>query len=474
MAQDPHRPQYHFLPPTNWMNDPNGLIHWQGLYHMYYQYNPLAAQWGDIQWGHADSPDLVHWTHRPIALAPQPGGPDADGCWSGCAVDAGENDAVAFLYTGVKKDPQGNFRQSACLAWSTGTLEELRRDAANPVVAAPPPGMKTTGFRDHSLWKQPDGWRMVIGSGIEGWGPMVLLYASPDLRTWEYIGPLCAGEDVAALSNEMGVMWECPNVFFDAGQTALIVSTMEPDRALGTWIMTGRYTDPRFYPQSLEKLDHGGTSFYAPQTFCDQAGRVLMFGWLTEARGTAAQLRAGWSGVMSLPRQVRIDPQGKPHYTFVSELESLRREELHLQDETIQPGLRPLCVRSAQVEIRLELERGTAARGGLSLLRSPDGEEETRLVVDWQRGQIVLERSISSRVETGLSGLSAPLAFENGILNVHLYLDGSTLELIAAERTAISGRVYPARADSLDLGLFAEGGDWLLRRLDLYQLASAW
>jgi beta-fructofuranosidase len=474
MVQDPHRPQYHFLPVANWLNDPNGLIHWQGRYHMFYQYNPHAAQWGDIHWGHADSPDLVHWTHRPIALAPLAGGPDADGCWSGCAVDAGAPGEAAFLYTGVIRAADGHFRESACLAWAGGELEELRRDAANPVVAFPPPGMKTTGFRDHSVWKQPDGWRMAIGSGIEGQGPAALLYASADLRAWEYLGPLCAGADVPSTEIGMGTMWECPSVFFDGGQTGLIVSATGPDSMHGPVIMTGRYADPRFYPQRVEKLDYGGMSFYAPQTFRDQSGRVLMFGWLTETRGSEAQLRAGWSGAMSLPRQVRIDPQGKPRYAFVTELESLRREGLHLREERIQSGLRPLGVHSAQVEIRLELERGTAARGGLSLLRSPDGEEETRLVIDWEREQIILERSKSSLVETGMSALSAPLVMENGLLRLHLYLDGSTFECISAERTALTGRVYPARADSLDAGLFAAGGEWLLRRFDLYQLAAAW
>src|SRR4051812_11081423 len=85
--RDRHRPRYHFLPLANWMNDPNGLIQWQGEYHMFYQYNPLAATHGGIHWGHAISRDLVHWTHLPLALAPTPGGPDEDGCWSGCIVD---------------------------------------------------------------------------------------------------------------------------------------------------------------------------------------------------------------------------------------------------------------------------------------------------------------------------------------------------------------------------------------------------
>ena len=85
LAADPHRPQYHFLPPSNWMNDPNGPIYWRGNYHVFYQFNPHAARWGDMHWAHAFSPDMVHWRHMPIALSPQRGGPDRDGCFSGIA-----------------------------------------------------------------------------------------------------------------------------------------------------------------------------------------------------------------------------------------------------------------------------------------------------------------------------------------------------------------------------------------------------
>src|SRR5215475_5990469 len=88
-ANDPHRPRYHFLPPANWLNDPNGLIQWNGEYHMFYQYNPNGPFHGTIHWGHAVRTDLVHWRHLPVALAPEPGTADEDGCWSGVAVDDG-------------------------------------------------------------------------------------------------------------------------------------------------------------------------------------------------------------------------------------------------------------------------------------------------------------------------------------------------------------------------------------------------
>ncbi len=102
-AGDTNRPQYHLLPAANWMNDPNGPIYWKGKYHMFHQYNPHAAVWGDMHWAHAVSPDMVYWQHLPVALAPTKGGPDEDGCFSGSAVVF--HGVPTFLYTGVRHVP---------------------------------------------------------------------------------------------------------------------------------------------------------------------------------------------------------------------------------------------------------------------------------------------------------------------------------------------------------------------------------
>ena len=153
LSVDPRRPQYHLLPPANWMNDPNGLIFWNGQYHMFYQHNPNAAVWGDMHWGHAVSPDTVRWKHLPIALAPTPGGPDAGGCFSGTAVvDRG---VVTMLYTGVVSVPENqatirdgaqSFCESQCLATSTDPELNIWSKLPNPVISAPPPGMQVKGF----------------------------------------------------------------------------------------------------------------------------------------------------------------------------------------------------------------------------------------------------------------------------------------------------------------------------------------
>src|SRR5579859_7991110 len=119
LASDPLRPQFHLLPAKNWMNDPNGPIFWRGKYHMFFQYNPNSAVWGDMHWNHAVSDDMIHWKHEPIALAPTPGGDDSDGCFTGSAVD--DNGTATIIYTGVKsvsadratlRDGHHNFRDT--------------------------------------------------------------------------------------------------------------------------------------------------------------------------------------------------------------------------------------------------------------------------------------------------------------------------------------------------------------------------
>ncbi len=145
LAQDPLRPQYHLMPPGNWMNDPNGPIWWKGKYHVFYQENPYAANWGQMHWGHAVSTDMVHWRHLPIALSPTPGGPDSDGCFSGSAVvNAG---VPTIIYTGVQKAPHDqvtlrdagwSLRETQLLATAQDENLIHWKKRSTPVVAAPP------------------------------------------------------------------------------------------------------------------------------------------------------------------------------------------------------------------------------------------------------------------------------------------------------------------------------------------------
>ena len=217
-SQDPHRPHFHFLPEKNWMNDPNGLIKWNGQYHLFYQYNPNGPFHGTIHWGHAVSDDLLHWKDLPLALAPTPDGPDAEDCWTGCAVV--HEDVPTLVYTGIHP-------QVVCLATSSDDLVTWKKHPANPVIAAPPDelGSHTGGqFRDPFVWKEAGQWHMVIGSKIEGQGGLVLRYRSVNLLHWEYLGVLLKGDVTQTKPFWTGTVWECPNFFKLDDQYVLVFS----------------------------------------------------------------------------------------------------------------------------------------------------------------------------------------------------------------------------------------------------------
>lgn len=292
---DPPRPSYHFLPPDNWMNDPNGLIYWNGRYHLFYQYNPVEPVWGKIHWGHAMSEDLVHWQDMPIALTPTPDSPDENGCWSGCAVD---HDGVAtILYTGVTGENHEN--QTVCIATSTDDdLATWEKYPQNPVIAAPPDEFAGCGFRDPYVWKGRDGeWFMVIGAGKKGGGETVLLYRSEDLYNWRYWLPLV----VSTAQNDF--IYECPNFFRlgDDDKFVLIVSVMELSHVE---YFVGLWWGNNFIIEHHGRL--GTPPLYAPLTFKDALGRRLMFGWLQETRSETEMRTAGWSGSMSLPMELTL------------------------------------------------------------------------------------------------------------------------------------------------------------------------
>lgn len=334
LAADPLRPQFHLLPAHNWMNDPNGPIFWDGHYHLFFQYNPNAAVWGDMHWAHAISPDMVHWKHMPIALAPTPGGPDQDGCFSGSAVKDG--DTATFIYTGVKtvpapdatlRDGTHNFLETQCLATSRHPLLKTWTKLPAPVLL-PPPDPKLTGFRDPFLWRDGRTWYMGIGSGQQGMGGQVLLYRSSDLRKWEYLHPLASGKGNGKQTSDFvdsGEMWECPD-FFQLGKKHVLLYSTERK----VYWQTGELDQKelKFHPEKTGYQDCG--AFYAPKSQLDAHGNRILWGWIIETRPEAEFSAAGWAGCMSLPRVLSLDDKNVLQMKFLPELSTLREPQVSL------------------------------------------------------------------------------------------------------------------------------------------------
>jgi len=470
---DPLRPQYHFLPPANWMNDPNGLIQWRDRYHMFYQYNPNGAFHGTIHWGHAVSDDLVHWEDLPIALAPTPGGPDTDGCWSGCAVD--DDGVPTLVYSGV-------FPQTVCIATGSEDMMAWEKDEHNPVIEGPPHDVRhDTGghFRDPYVWQEDGRWYLMIGSKIRDVGGMILLYRSDDLVHWEFLHPLLVGDVSQREPFWTGTMWECPNLLDLGDKRALLISIQAtPVDPLYAVYHTGMYQEERFESETQAILTHGG-AFYAPQAMRLDDGRCVLWGWLREACAQRISERRGWAGVMSLPLTVSLLPDGRLGLQPVEELRALRREHWHY--EGIDVDREPPGLLSDVVGGSLELSAEFSCEGetvfGLRLRCSPDGQEQTRIVYHSAERRLALERDASSvSPDVDRSEREAPVALASGEpLKLNIFVDRSVIEVFANDgRTCLASRIYPLRPDSLGVGLFVREGSVTLTSLDVWTLASIW
>ena len=411
---DHHRPMYHLLPPANWMNDPNGLIQHNGVFHVFYQHNPYGALWGNMSWGHARSSDLVHWEHLPLAIVPDSDGQDADGCYSGVLVE--HDGTPTMVYTGVRKPDE-----LCCLAFpEDDELVSWRKFDGNPVISGPPEGVPVTIFRDHTLWREGDTWYMGVGSGIEERGGAVLLYRSNDLKTWQYLHPLAIEQPEL---NEAGKLvstgWECPDFFFLDGDAVLLACEWDGDPISSSW-WRGEMADYRFAASSKGLVDAGDV-LYAPQTFAAADGRRLLFGWLRELRSDQDQVAAGWSGVMSLPREVMLREDNTLAVRPAAEVTQLRGER---QDHLIPGGA---VSTSSACELRLTLPDMPAGDVRLTwadvLTVSTDGT--------------ALHLVAGDRHSVGtITG--DPLAN----FDLRVFIDHSVVEVYLGDRIVMSTRVY--------------------------------
>ena len=420
IAQDPDRPSCHLLPPHNWMNDPNGPIWWRGQYHLFYQLNPNAAVWGDMHWGHAVSPDMIHWRHQPIALAPTPGGPDSEGCFSGSAVVF--NGVPTFIYTGVQNAPpaQVTIHDGTDKLRETQLLATAEDDALlhwmkdpQPVIAAPPPGMRVTGFRDPCPWREPDGWYLGVGSGERNVGGCVLLYRSQDLRHWTYLGKLAQGKPNGkhtANPCDSGEMWECPDFFPLDKRHCLFYST--EGKVIWT---TGSYEphSPRIRARTNRRA--GPWCVLRAQEL-PRAGRPthpvgLDPGDTPEAEYAAA----GWAGCMSLPRVLHIGAQGQLEMEPAHEVERLRGPEQRAQISAATPFRHSLAELRCELHLRMNLLIPNTATVRLSHA----GKTAWELVIDIPNSEVRC-----GDIRFPLPNYPWPRP------NLRLFLDGSVIEIV--------------------------------------------
>ena len=463
LSGDRYRPAFHFTAPANFLGDPNGTIYWDGAYHLFYQHNPDDAYDNPrrMHWGHAVSRDLVHWQDLLIALAPEPGGPDRSGCYSGGAIDL--DGKPALVYYG---NPDG-----ICVATSADGLRTWSRHPANPLIPHPTDPEAEWRAWDPCAWRDGDRWYLVCGGKIEGAGDTAFLFRSRDFVHWEYRGLLYGP----------GTESDCavPDLFRLGEAHVLLFASHER----GVQYYVGAMDGERFAPRRHGRMNFAGFSLESG-TLCaglslrDDADRRIMFGWVTEGRTEAAQRASGWSGVMCLPRVLTLGGDGLLGMEPAPELRVLRDVHRRFDGLRVSAGApAPLDgVDASCAEVAVAFERETAGEIGIAVGRSPDEAEETRIVYSRAEGRITLDPGASSAAPdvVGRAVQHGPLDLDTDeALQLRIFIDRSIVEVFANGRQCLTQRTYPSRLDSCGVALLAEAGA-TVRSVDVWQMRSIW
>ncbi|MBL8218933.1 MAG: glycoside hydrolase family 32 protein [Bryobacterales bacterium] len=453
-AQDAFRPVYHFRPAQNWMNDPNGLIQWQGQYHLFYQYNPFGDVWGHMSWGHAVSRDLVHWRELPVAMQEENGVMIFSGS---TVVDSantsgfcrGKDPCLVAIYTGHTPT-----RQHQNLAYSRYDGLTWTKYSGNPVIDL---GMKD--FRDPKVFWHPDQrrWIMVVALPREH---KVRFFASSDLKQWKPIG------DFGPAGATSGV-WECPDLFpltiqGEGKQRWVLVVSINPGGPAGGSAV--QYFIGDFDAMGFHAHDVGapvlwadyGKDFYAATSFSGipvKDGRRIWIGWFSNWQYARDEPSAGWRTIQSVPRQLSLRRTSEGLRLVqrpISDVEAGPRNEFSIGGVTLaEANQRLSAFSSASFGVEAELSPGTG------LLVRKGRNEETKIGID-AAGRPFVDRTRSGNVafHKAFSGVhTAPI---NARGKLYVLVDRSSVEVFAAGGEAvISDRIFPSPT-SLGLALYGD------------------
>lgn len=310
------RPCYHITPPHGFLNDPNGLAHFDGVYHVCYQWLPEVTLRGAKQWRHAVSTDLVHWQDAECALNPTEWY-ETHGCYSGSGIVADK--LLYYFYTGNVRDAEGGRETYQCVAVSR---DGRAFDKLGPAVYLPEEAY-TAHFRDPKVWRAHNAWWMIVGAQTIGRKGNVALFTSDDLKSWHWLGSML-DED-----HDWGYMCECPDVISIDGHDYLVASVQKTEgcRAM---VFPGTLDYDRAHfglSGSPAKYFDEGFDFYAPQSFIDGSGRHLLFAWIgggdEEYQLSQPSVADGWLHSLTVPRVLTVH-DGELCQEPAAELQTLR------------------------------------------------------------------------------------------------------------------------------------------------------
>jgi fructan beta-fructosidase len=481
LYKEKYRPRFHFSPAKNWTNDPNGLVYFDGEYHLFYQYNPYGNRWGHMSWAHSVSPDLVHWKHLPLAIPEK----DSIMIFSGSAVidknnttgfatKAGQVPMVAIYTAHIIPDSSNKetYRQEQHIAYSLDKGRTWTKYAGNPVL-----DIHKKDFRDPKVfwYDKEKEWIMAVVLPHEH---VVQFYSSKNLKQWEHLsdfGP--AGDDTN--------IWECPD---------LLQVPVENDPGKKKWVIinsqqttmqyfVGEFDGTKFTNENpadkIYRPDYG-PDYYAAVTYnLPSSQRPVLLGWANNWTYAQDIPTFPWKSAMSLPRNLslkKINGEWLLIQKPIDALKKLRTDAAELKNISV-AGKKAVSLKSQQLEMQISFEPVANSTAGIRLAVG----KQNVFVIGYDAGsqKLFIDRSGCTNNSFNkdfapLSRYETSLAPMNGKIKLHVFFDNSIIEVFANDgQTVMTTQIFPDENDN-GIELFSAGGTTKSESVKWWKIRSAW
>lgn len=450
-----YRPQFHFTPEKNWHNDPNGLVYYDGEYHMFYQYNPKGTEWGYMHWGHAVSTDLVHWEHLPIAIYPDNGSEDKEICtaFSGSAIVDHNN--ILGKQQNNHKTLVAFYTSQHCgqrIAYSTDKGRTWEKFGGNPVI----PFDENDDARDPKVfWHGPtQKWVMALyrKTSDDEKSKGVSFYNSENLVDWEW-------------KSHIAGFYECPDL-------VELQVTNRPDEK--KWVLfdgdgsyyIGAFDGGNYTPETAKMQSDFGSNYYATQTWGnipESDGRTLQIAWMKGGKFPEMP----FNGQMTFPSELSLT-KFNTGYKLVrkpaTEIALLHGKDYLWEDKILIPGINENVVKKVEgdcLHIIGEFDLKTSDNFGF-MVRHSKKSPGTEIMYNVKRGVLTVLTS------------NVPLMPIDNKIKLEILLDRASIEIYANGGQTVISNCFTPTEGAEDLLLFTNGGELGIDKLEVYKLNSAW
>ncbi len=468
------RPVYHHTPVYGWMNDPNGMFYKDGVYHLYFQYNPYGSMWGNMTWGHSTSTDLVHWTDEGTPIVADAWGTIFSGS---CVVDKdntagfGKGAVIAF-YTSAKPSPWGDV-QSQSMAYSLDNGKTFTKYEHNPILTS-----SERDFRDPKVfWYAPGKhWVMMLAVGQE-----IQIYSSPNLKDWK------KESSFGTMQGAHGGVWECPDLVEVPVEGAkekkwVLICNINPGGPFGgsaTQYFVGHFDGKVFVNESptLTKWMDWGKDNYATVTWSNApAGRCIALGWMSNWQYANNVPTTQYRSTNTIARDLtlyKVDEELYLRSKPSAEIEKARGKKINLPAFKVS-GIHEveslLTDNNGAYELDMIIENAGSSKIAFSLVNGKG--EKVSMYYDVVRKQFVMDRSVSGVVDFSRDFPAVTVAPVDNTDTIHLrlFVDRSSIEAFGEDgKFVMTNLVFPAEPYN-KLIFESEENGYTVKSLDVYRL----